>query len=139
MGDLTYFPGATAARRHLSSPLASAEQRRAAADHLRDTCPEDLLWAAPGTSPTSRLTDAELIEIMPPEQWRARKVEPVGIWRFIGAGLPTSTLFIGSIIFLMLISVQFSIKISRLTNQVKDLAQDNALLRGEVERLKKNA
>jgi hypothetical protein len=58
---------------------------------------------------------------------------------FIGAGLPTTTLFIGSIIFLMLISVQFSIKISRLTNQVKDLAQDNALLRGEVERLKKDA
>ena len=58
--------------------------------------------------------------------------------RFIGAGLPTSTLFIGSIIFLMLISVQFSIKISRLTNQVKDLAQDNALLRGEVERMKRN-
>jgi hypothetical protein len=53
--------------------------------------------------------------------------------RFIGAGLPTSTLFIGAIIFLMLISVQFSIKISRLTNQVKDLAQDNALLRSELE------
>jgi hypothetical protein len=58
--------------------------------------------------------------------------------RFIGAGLPTTTLFIGSIIFLMLISVQFSIKISRLTNQVKDLAQDNALLRGELERMKRN-
>jgi len=52
---------------------------------------------------------------------------------FIGAGLPTTTLFIGSIIFLMLISVQFSIKISRLTNQVKDLAQDNALLREKLE------
>ena len=57
--------------------------------------------------------------------------------RFIGAGLPTSTLFMGSIIFLILISVQFSIKISRLTTQVKDLAQDNALLRGEVERMKR--
>jgi hypothetical protein len=55
--------------------------------------------------------------------------------RFIGAGLPTTTLFIGSIIFLMLISVQFSIKISRLTNQVKNLAQDNALLRTELDRL----
>jgi hypothetical protein len=53
--------------------------------------------------------------------------------RFIGAGLPTTTLFIGSIIFLMLIAVQFSIKISKLTNQVKDLAQDNALLRAELE------
>ena len=52
--------------------------------------------------------------------------------RFIGAGLPTTTLFIGSIIFLMLICVQFSIKISRLTNQMKDLVQDNALLREEL-------
>ena len=59
--------------------------------------------------------------------------------RFIGAGLPTTTLFIGSIIFLMLISVQFSIKISRLTNQIKNLVQDNALLRTELERLGKGA
>jgi hypothetical protein len=57
--------------------------------------------------------------------------------RFIGAGLPTTTLFIGSIIFLMLICVQFSIKISLLANQVKDLVQDNALLRAELERQKK--
>ncbi len=53
--------------------------------------------------------------------------------RFIGAGLPTTTLFIGAIIFLMLISVQFSIKISRLTDQVKNLVQENALLRHDLE------
>jgi hypothetical protein len=58
--------------------------------------------------------------------------------RFIGAGLPTTTLFIGSIIFLILISVQFSIKISRLTNQMKNLVQDNALLRTELDRLGKD-
>ncbi|MFH0985379.1 MAG: DUF2304 domain-containing protein [Candidatus Omnitrophota bacterium] len=52
--------------------------------------------------------------------------------RLIGAGLPTTTLFICSIIFLMLIAVQFSIKLSNLTNQVKNLAQENALLRGEI-------
>lgn len=57
--------------------------------------------------------------------------------RLIGAGLPTTTLFIGSIIFLMLISVQFSIKISKLSNQLKDLAQDNALLRAELNSLKR--
>lgn len=51
----------------------------------------------------------------------------------IGAGLPTTTLFMGSIIFLMLLSVQFSIKISKLTNQVKSLVQDNALLRTELD------
>ena len=54
------------------------------------------------------------------------------ITQIIGAGLVTSTLFISAIIFLMLIAVQFSIKISKLTNQVKDLAQDNALLRTEL-------
>ena len=57
---------------------------------------------------------------------------------FIGAELPTTTLFIGSIIFLMLVAVQFSIKISRLTNQVKNLAQDNALLRTELNQLRNN-
>lgn len=51
---------------------------------------------------------------------------------FIGAALPTTTLFIGSIIFLMLLSVQFSIKISKLSNKVKNLVQDNALLRTEL-------
>lgn len=60
----------------------------------------------------------------------------VAITTFIGAGLPTTTLFIGSIIFLMLIAVQFSIKISRLTEQVKNLAQDNALLRAAITELK---
>jgi hypothetical protein len=53
----------------------------------------------------------------------------VSLTALIGAGLPTTTLFICSIIFLMLIAVQFSIKISKLTDQVKNLAQENALLR----------
>ena len=57
----------------------------------------------------------------------------VAITEFIGAALPTTTLFVCSIIFLMLIAVQFSIKISRLTDQVKNLAQENALLRAEGE------
>ncbi|MDX2480840.1 MAG: DUF2304 domain-containing protein [Desulfuromusa sp.] len=59
----------------------------------------------------------------------------VTLTSFIGAGLPTTTLFLGSIIFLMLISVQFCIKISRLTEQVKDLCQENALMRHELEKL----
>lgn len=60
--------------------------------------------------------------------------------KLIGAVLPTTTLFLGSIIFLMLIAVQFSIKISKLSNQVKDLVQENALLRYEFDksRLKEN-
>jgi len=58
----------------------------------------------------------------------------LALTRFIGAVLPTTTLFLGSILFLVLLSVQFSIKISRLSNQVKDLVQENALLRYEFEK-----
>lgn len=57
----------------------------------------------------------------------------------IGAALPTTTLFLGSIVFLMLVAIQFSIKISKLTDQVKNLSQDNALLRAEVEVMAKIA
>lgn len=53
---------------------------------------------------------------------------------FIGARLVTSTLFIGAIIFLLLVAVQFSIKLSKLTDQLKNLSQENALLREEVGR-----
>jgi len=57
--------------------------------------------------------------------------------KIIGAVLPTTTLFLGSIIFLMLLSVQFSMKISRLSDQIKDLVQENALLRYEFEKILK--
>ena len=58
------------------------------------------------------------------------------ITRLIGAVLPTTTLFLGSLLFLLLLSVQYSIKISKLSNQVKELVQENALLRYEFERYK---
>jgi hypothetical protein len=57
----------------------------------------------------------------------------VSLTDLIGAGLPTTTLFLFSIIFLMLLSVQFCIKISRLTDQVKNLSQENALMKQEIE------
>jgi hypothetical protein len=60
----------------------------------------------------------------------------VALTAFIGAGLPTTTLFICSTVFLILIAVQFSIKISLLTDQVKNLAQENALIRQEYAELK---
>ncbi len=60
----------------------------------------------------------------------------VALTHAIGAVLPTTTLFLGSIIFLALMAVQFSIKISRLTDQVKDLVQENALLRKQLAELK---
>ena len=59
----------------------------------------------------------------------------VDLTRVIGAGLPTTTLFLFSIIFLMLLSVQFCIKISQLTDQVKNLSQENALMKAEIESL----
>jgi hypothetical protein len=55
----------------------------------------------------------------------------------IGAVLPTTTLFFGSIIFLILIGVQFSMEISKLSDQVKNLVQDNALLRKRLEDLQR--
>jgi len=59
----------------------------------------------------------------------------VALTTLIGAGLPTTTLFLGSIIFLLLLSVQFCIKISRLTDQMKNLSQENALMKLEIENL----
>jgi len=59
----------------------------------------------------------------------------VALTSFIGAGLPTTTLFLCAIIFLMLLSVQFCIKISKLTDQVKNLSQENALVKLEIENL----
>jgi hypothetical protein len=48
----------------------------------------------------------------------------------IGAVLPTSTLFLFGLIFFMLLSLHFSVKISDLTDQVKELVQQMALLTG---------
>ncbi|MFA4829438.1 MAG: DUF2304 domain-containing protein [Thermodesulfovibrionales bacterium] len=47
--------------------------------------------------------------------------------RFIGAMTPTTTLFIFGFVFLMLINLHYSVKITELTKQVKDLAQKLAI------------
>ena len=54
----------------------------------------------------------------------------------IGAVLPTTTLFIAGLVFLLFLSIQFSVRISKLTDQVKNLIQENALLREKVEEIK---
>lgn len=59
----------------------------------------------------------------------------VALTHWIGAALPTTTLFIGALLFLTLVSIQFCVKISQLTDQVKNLSQDNALLRYRLETL----
>lgn len=56
----------------------------------------------------------------------------VALTDLIGAALPTTTLFLGAILFLMLIALQFSLKLSDLSEQVKNLAQENALLRAKL-------
>jgi len=62
----------------------------------------------------------------------------VFLTKIIGAVDPTSTLFIGALIFLLILCIQFSVKISRLTDQVKNLVQENGLLRGKVEEIAEN-
>jgi len=58
----------------------------------------------------------------------------VKLTSLIGAGLPTSTLFFFAIIFLILVCLQFSVEISKLTNQVKNLTQQMAILEVELKK-----
>jgi len=48
--------------------------------------------------------------------------------RLVGAEVPTNTLFIFGLIFLMLLCLHFSLKFSRMNQQIKNLAQSLALL-----------
>jgi len=48
--------------------------------------------------------------------------------RLIGAEVPTNTLFIFGLIFLMLLCLHFSLEFSRMNQQIKNLAQSLALL-----------
>ncbi|MBW1855543.1 MAG: DUF2304 domain-containing protein [Deltaproteobacteria bacterium] len=57
------------------------------------------------------------------------------VTQLIGAALPTSTLFFLGLVFLILISIQFSVKVSELHNQVKNLAQEMGLLKNRIEEL----
>ena len=57
------------------------------------------------------------------------------ITHVIGAGLPTSTLFFLGLVFLILIAIQFSVKVSELNNQVKNLTQENGLLKNRIEEI----
>ncbi len=53
----------------------------------------------------------------------------VELTEFVGGVVPTSTLFFLCILYLALLCLHYSIRISALTHQVKDLAQEVALLR----------
>jgi hypothetical protein len=52
----------------------------------------------------------------------------VELTELVGAVVPTSTLFFLCILYLALLCLHYSIRISDLTHQVKDLAQEVALL-----------
>lgn len=58
----------------------------------------------------------------------------IRITHLIGAVTPTSGLFFFAIIFLMFVCLQFSVKISKLTNQVKNLTQELTIIKPEIER-----
>ena len=55
----------------------------------------------------------------------------------VGAVTPSSTIFLFAFLFLILISLHFSVVISKLTNQNKELAQLYALLELELREMKK--
>ena len=55
------------------------------------------------------------------------------ITEIIGAVLPTTTLFLFSLIFLLVINLYYATKISSLHGQVKDLAQYVAILSTEMQ------
>jgi hypothetical protein len=57
----------------------------------------------------------------------------VFLTHLIGAIAPTTTLFIFGLLFLMVISLHYSIQISKLSCQVKEMAQELTLLKGQIE------
>ena len=57
------------------------------------------------------------------------------VTKVIGAGLPTTTLFLFGLIFLMVITLYYATKISSLHDHMKDLAQCVAILQAEVNKL----
>ena len=61
------------------------------------------------------------------------------ITQFIGAYSPVSTIFLFAFLFLIFISLHFSIVISRLTDRLKDLSQRHAILEQEVRELRRPA
>ena len=60
------------------------------------------------------------------------------ITQLVGAVTPSSTIFLCAFLFLIFISLHFSVVISRLADRNKELAQKYALLEMDVERLKRS-
>lgn len=62
----------------------------------------------------------------------------VFVTRLVGAIIPTSTAFFLGLVFLLLLSVHYSVKISHLVDQIKNLAQNLAILQAEIDELVRN-
>ncbi len=58
----------------------------------------------------------------------------ISITRLIGAALPASTILFFGVFFLILINLYFSVKLSKVSDQVKELTQKLAILGEKVER-----
>ena len=63
----------------------------------------------------------------------------IWITHLVGAVSPSSTIFLFAFLFLIFISLHFSVAISKLTDRNKELAQRYALLELEVHELKKRS
>ena len=57
----------------------------------------------------------------------------------LGAIVPASILFLFAILFLLLMSLQYAVKVSKLSNEVKNLAQKTALMDAEIRALREGA
>ena len=53
--------------------------------------------------------------------------------RFLDAAVPASVLFLFALLFLLVMSLQYAVKLSKLTNDVKNLAQKAAILDAELQ------
>jgi hypothetical protein len=64
---------------------------------------------------------------------------PLLVWisKLIGAVLPTTTLFLFALLFVILISISFSIRFSRLADHMQSVITELSFLRKELEDLKK--
>ncbi len=55
---------------------------------------------------------------------------------FVGSSSPVWTLFFGTMVFLLALALQFSVRLSRLTHRHRTLGQRVALLEAEIQRLR---
>lgn len=57
----------------------------------------------------------------------------VRVTQLIGAVLPTTTLFLFAILFLIIICISFSVRLSQLSDQIRILSQELSLFKNQLE------